>query len=112
LFFVEGRDADIVDLIWNYFEAVSERWPEAWSFGGRGRILNKTNGYSGLMRFFRLAYVNYASPGQMVSVHQFVELFSRVNLRDDEFTRERFLPGSTGATELFRTLKTETGLEE
>ena len=109
-FFVEGRDTDIANLIWNYFGAVSERWPDAWNSGGAGLILNKTNGYNALMRFFRPAYLNFATPGQMVQRENFFELFKRVSLADAEFDRTRFLPGSSGATALFRVLMDQTGL--
>jgi hypothetical protein len=109
-FFVEGRDTDIANLVWNYFAAVSERWPSAWNSGGEGMILNKTNGYNALMRFFRPAYLNFASPGQSVTKEQFLGLFERVGLSDNDFDRTKFLPGSTGATELYRMLVQQTGL--
>jgi DGQHR domain-containing protein len=85
LFFVEGRDTDIANLIWNYFSAVSEKWPNAWNSGGTGLILNKTNGYNALMRFFRLAYLNFANPGQMVEQDKFKKLFEKVTLADADF---------------------------
>ncbi|MEA2896279.1 MAG: hypothetical protein QOJ84_1894 [Bradyrhizobium sp.] len=110
LFFVEGRDTDIANLMWNYFSAVSERWPSAWNSGGTGLILNKTNGYNALMRFFRLAYLNFANPGQMVEQNKFKKLFDKVKLEDADFDRTRFLPGSSGATELYRILVDQTGL--
>ncbi|MGE4167481.1 MAG: DGQHR domain-containing protein, partial [Xanthobacteraceae bacterium] len=109
-FFVEERDTDIANLIWNYFAAVSERWPMAWNSGGEGLILNKTNGYNALMRFFRIAYLNFADPGQMVDKEKFGELFSRVTMDDNGFDRTQFLPGSTGATELYSLFVMETGL--
>ena len=109
-FFVDGRDTDIANLIWNYFAAVSERWSLAWNSGGTGLILNKTNGYNALMRFFRPAYLNFADPNQMVTKEKFRELFDRVSLKDGDFDRTRFLPGSSGATELYRILMRESGL--
>jgi DGQHR domain-containing protein len=109
-FFVEGRDTDIANLIWNYFAAVSGRWPLAWDSGGEGMILNKTNGYNALMRFFRPAYLHFATPGQMVTRETFFSLFERVQLSDNDFDRTKFLPGSSGATELYRMLIQQTGL--
>ena len=58
-------------------------------------ILNKTNGYNALMRFFRPAYLNFASPGQSVTKEKFFGLFERVGLSDNDFDRTKFLPGST-----------------
>jgi DGQHR domain-containing protein len=109
-FFVAGKDTDIANLIWNYFAAVSDRWPVAWNRGGEGLILNKTNGYNALMRFFRVAYLNFADPGQMVEKDKFQALFSRVGIDDEGFDRTKFLPGSSGATELYRMLMQQTGL--
>ncbi|MCW0218336.1 MAG: hypothetical protein OJI67_08445, partial [Prosthecobacter sp.] len=109
-FFVEGRDTDIANLIWNYFAAVSERWPSAWNSGGEGIILNKTNGYNALMRFFRPAYLNFANPGEMVTKAQFFQLFERVDLVDKDFDRTKFLPGSSGAKELYQIFIQKTGL--
>jgi DGQHR domain-containing protein len=109
-FFVDGRDMDIANLIWNYFAAVSDRWPEAWNSGGAGLILNKTNGYNALMRFFRAAYLNFATPGEMVQKEKFFELFKRVSLSDGDFDRTRFLPGTSGATALYRVFMEQTGL--
>jgi len=109
--FIEDRDEDIVDLIWNYFEAVSTRWPDGWTTGGEGLILNKTNGYNAFMRFFRYAYRNFAAPGQMVSLESFESLFADVKLKDADFNRDNFVPGSSGATRLFTVLMDETGID-
>jgi DGQHR domain-containing protein len=109
-FFVEGKDTDIANLIWNYFSAVSERWPVAWNRGGEGLILNKTNGYNALMRFFRIAYLNFADPGQMVTKDEFRTLFDQVKIDNEGFDRNKFLPGSSGATELYRILIQHTRL--
>lgn len=110
-FFIENRDEEIVDLVWNYFEAISKRWPEAWTMGGEGLILNKTNGYNAFMRFFRHAYINFAAPGEMVSLENFQGLFKDVGLEDADFNRDTFVPGSSGATRLFNVLMEKTGID-
>lgn len=76
-FFVEGRDIDAAELIWNYFEAVSKTWPEDWRVTGVGNILPRTNGYRALMRFFRDAYNHVADPGEIVGVDIFADIFAR-----------------------------------
>jgi DGQHR domain-containing protein len=110
LFFVREQDVEIVNLVWDYFEAVSERWPEAWKEGGKGLILNKTNGFDALMRFFKDAYLELAAPGEIVKKEKFLSLFQRVKLKDSEFTRDNFVPGSSGATALYNMLKEQTGI--
>lgn len=103
-FFVEGSATDIADVLWNYFGAVANRWPEAWEVSGRGKILPRTNGYRAFMRFFRHAYNHVAAPGDVPSVEQFLQLFTRVELSDSDFTVDRYPPGTSGETKLFHDL--------
>ncbi|MCE9520559.1 MAG: hypothetical protein K8R87_13520, partial [Verrucomicrobia bacterium] len=49
--FIEGKDAEIAKILWNYFTAVSQRWPKAWISGERGMVLARTTGFAALMRF-------------------------------------------------------------
>ena len=51
---IEEKDVEITDILWNYFDAVRQKWPEAWRATGQGIILNKTNGFRGLMRFYAM----------------------------------------------------------
>ena len=60
---IDEQDMAIADVLWNYFDAVRLKWPRAWAATGRGQILNKTNGFRGLMRFRRDAYVQVTRPG-------------------------------------------------
>jgi hypothetical protein len=46
----------------------------------------------------------------MVEKDKFLALFSRVKIDDEGFDRTKFLPGSSGATELYRMLVQQTGL--
>ena len=109
-FFIDGRDVELTNVIWNYFEAVSRRWPEAWNSNGVGFMLNRTNGFDGLMKFFRHAYRYYAAPGQVVTKEQFADLFAKVELEDADFNPQQFLPGSSGASALNRRFLEFTGL--
>lgn len=104
-FFVEGRDEEMAELIWNYFAAVHQRWTGAWEAGGRGAMLPRTNGFRALMRFFQDAYNYVAYPGELVSEARFAEIFARSSLSNDDFTTERFPPGTSGETRLYNELK-------
>jgi DGQHR domain-containing protein len=110
--FVDERDLEIFDVLWNFFTAVMNRWPAAWSAGGTGMILNKTNGYRGLMRLLRPAYLHLVGPGEVPSIEQFKELLGRSSLEDDDFNVERFPPGTSGEALLFRTLLADLKLRE
>ena len=105
--FIEERDLEIADVVFNYFEAVRQRWPEAWNQGGGGWMLNKTNGFKALMRLLRPVYLRLVSPGDVPDVEKFAKLFARSKLSDDDFTVDRFKPGTSGETALYATLKDE-----
>lgn len=110
-FFIEERDVDLTNLIWNYFEAVEKRWPTAWKTNATGLMLNRTNGFNGLMRFFRKAYRYVAAPGEVVSTEKFETIFAKTTLKDQDFNPETFLPGSSGASALAKALSEQTGIE-
>lgn len=109
--FIERRDLDIADIIFNYFSAVRARWPAAWQAGGNGAVLNKTNGFKALMRLLRPVYLNLADPGAVVSTDQFAPMFAHVKLTDSEFTTERYKPGTSGETLLYYDLVTAMKLD-
>jgi hypothetical protein len=96
----------------NYFLAVSARWPDAWKNTGKGNIINRTNGFNGFIRFLRPAYLYFTTTSEVVSEEQFARLFAKVKLEDGDFSPEKFLPGSSGATKLYKTLLEQTGVEQ
>jgi len=107
-FYKDNQDEKIVSTIWNYFDAVRERWPTAWDDDGRKFILNRTTGYLGLMRFFKEAYLEITtSPKKLISKEDFSTLFRMSTLKDTDFTTEVFIPGSSGQAELAKRLREE-----
>lgn len=109
--FIEEDDYKITDIIWNYFDAVRERWPSAWASTGTGYILNRTNGYRGFMRFLRPAYLYFTSTGEVVTKDQFLTLFNKVDVQDDYFTVDNFRPGTSGETAIFNMLVEKTDID-
>lgn len=110
-FFRKDEDVAILQNVVNYFQAISERWPEAWKAGGKGNIINRTNGFNGFIRFLRPAYLYYTSEPTVVSKDQFRRLFQKSTLKDGDFNPDRFLPGGSGSTKLYRTLVEQTGVD-
>jgi len=102
--FIQERDMNIADVLSNFFTAVAVRWPAAWSQGGEGSVLNKTNGFRALIRFLKPAYLHLCWEGEIVSVGQFTTLFDKIDLEDNYFTIENFKPGTSGESTLFREL--------
>lgn len=109
--FLNGKDIEIAKTVNNYFLAVAQRWPEAWDERGRGYVLNRTNGFRALMRYFRTAYLKVAEPGDVPSqVRYFERVFASIPLRDKDFTVENFAPGTSGEARLLRVFKGEENL--
>jgi DGQHR domain-containing protein len=108
--FLEENDLAITDIVWNYFEAVRNRWPTAWTNFGRGSMLNKTNGFRALMRFLRPSYLHLCAPGNVPSENDFLNIFRKTELGDDYFTTDRFKPGTSGESLLFHELCASTGI--
>lgn len=102
--FIAEKDLEITDIIWNYFSAVKERWPKAWGYQGTGLMLNKTNGFKALMRYLPKAYLKITQPGEVPTTEEFLNVFERINIADEEFTIENFKPGSSGESRLYRSL--------
>lgn len=109
--FIEEKDLEITDVIWNYFAAVRDRWPEAWGFTGRGIMLNKTNGFRALMRFLRPAYLYLTSPGGVPESAEFARIFAKIDMDNEDFTVDEFMPGSSGEGKLYRLLLEKSGFK-
>jgi DGQHR domain-containing protein len=110
--FIREQDAEIAKIIWNYFGAVQDRWPDAWNVRQAGLILNRTTGFNALMKFLWIAYLTSADPGEVVSRESLALIFGRIRLSDADFTPERYKPGSSGQADLYRDLMRQTGLDE
>jgi DGQHR domain-containing protein len=109
--FVEKRDAEIASIIWNYFTAVAQRWPEAWELKRPGLVLNRTTGYRALMRFLPLAFLTLGQDSTFPTA-EFKAMFDKVKLTSQDFTPDRFKPGTSGQAELYRKLQADTGISD
>ena len=105
--FIAERDIDIIQIVYNYFKAVSERWPEAWGTREPGFMLNRTNGIRALLRFLRYAYLKVADkPGDIVSSDRFLSrVFRGIDIEDNQFIIENFVPGTGGESRLVAVLR-------
>jgi len=102
--FINERDADIAKIIWEFFDAVQERWPDAWWKVESEMILNKSTGFLALMRFFRDAYVSSDRIGEIVEKTFYKTILAKSSLKDSDFNRDNFLPGSGGQSKLYNKL--------
>lgn len=106
--FIDNRDLDILNVTYNFFSAVRERWPEAWNDRGQGAVLNRTNGVRALLRFLRNAYLKVGVPGDVPTITKFCQrVFDPLELESTDFVVERFPPGTSGEAKLYRVLRGE-----
>lgn len=100
--FIDERDYAITDVIWNYFTAVKERWPDAWNYEGTGLNLNKSTGYRALMRYLPHAYLRVTSPGGIPTKEEFLKAFIEIDILSTDFNTDNFKPGAGGESSMYR----------
>ena len=61
------------------------------------------------MQIFRPAYLYLGQPGQIIGPEAFEGLFNRSKLSDEDFTIERFPPGTGGEAGLRNVLISDIG---
>lgn len=101
------RDGDMVPIflnVSNFFEAVRRKWPDAWNNPAPGEILSRTTGYNALIRFLKDAYLSIVIEPRVVEINEYSEIFSNISIKEEELTKEVFVPGGTGAGTLYRML--------
>lgn len=108
--FLDEKEMDIAENLFNFFSAVSERWPTAWQSGGDGMMLNKTNGFKALMRLFRPLYLYLGRPGEVIGMGSFLTALRKSNFKDEDFTVDNFKPGTSGEIALYRALQNQLSL--
>lgn len=103
--FIEERDAEIAKCLWNYFQAVGQKWPTAWNTDERGMVLARTTGFAALVRLLPHTLDYLKAGAQIPNVDAFLSYFSKISLNDCDFNSDRFKPGSSGEAELVRALE-------
>lgn len=110
--FIDEEDGVIANIIWNYFDAVRKRWPKAWDLVEKEIILNKSTGFLALMKFFRDAYVSFDQIGKVIPATEYSKIFNKVTIKDQDFNRQNYLPGSGGQAKLYNELLEQSGLSK
>lgn len=115
IFIEDEKDVNIAQLILNYFYAVNQKWPNAWNSSANlpNNILNKSTGFIALMRFFKNAYLSFGMDkiGEIPTKEQFILIFDKIFLKEEDFNREKYLPGSSGQGLLYKDLLNQSGLD-
>lgn len=104
--FIDGNDAQITLVLWEYFCAVKERWPIAWVDRSRGAILGRSTGFAALLRLLPEIVIRItASPldkdTSIIDKDEYLTMLRLININDDDFVSTTYLPGSSGEGKLF-----------
>jgi len=111
---LQEKDSEIAKVLLEYFKAVAERWPNAWSSRERGNILPRTNGYMALIRLFKNIYIKErfmpTDQNWLLDKSVYAEYFAKSSLNDEDLTVENFKPGTSGSAALYNRLRQELGV--
>lgn len=114
--FIEERDLDIAEIIFNYFCAVRDRWPRSWAETTlTGNLLPRTNAFKALMKYLKEdVYIQVVGQeiGRIPSTEEFRPYLDRVEVNDEDFTTKNFVPGSTGQSVFLKVLRGQLSLSE
>lgn len=106
---IDEKDSEIAKILLEYFKAVQERWPSAWSSRERGNILPRTNGYMALIRLFKNIYLKERfmmnDDNWLIDKSVYAKYFAESDLEDKDFTVENFKPGTSGSASLYKKLR-------
>lgn len=103
--FIMEKDVQIVEVVFNYFSSVKERWPIAWANDDNGNMLNRTNGFRAFMRAYQHVHNLHGTPSGIVPREFMDEFMRKVPLKDREFNTDNFKPGSAGESALLSVLR-------
>lgn len=99
--FINEEDLKIAKIIWNYFDAVKNRWPNAWTKVEMEMILNRSTGFIALMRFLKDVYIKLRSKAEIPSKEDFLGILMKIDIKDSDFNRINYIPGSGGQSKLY-----------
>jgi DGQHR domain-containing protein len=97
--FIDKRDLDIVDVIWDYFDAVKERWNKAWNNLDTGYMLSRSNGFMAHARYLKDAYL--MTKKEIPNKNDFLDILNKIDILDDEYHVDNYKPGATGEKKLY-----------
>lgn len=114
--FIDEKEVDIAEILYNYFSAIREKWPKSWGeIEKTGNLLPKSNAFKAFMRFLKEdVYADAVNRefGKIPTSKDFTFYFQHAELTDDNFTVENFAPGSGGQSKFLQMLRGEIGLQD
>jgi DGQHR domain-containing protein len=111
-FWIDDDHIKITAVLDSYFYSVRSKWPSAWNSLEPGNVLPRTNGFRALMRALRPIFNDMKAVDRIPTVQEFGDYLQRVKLKDNDFNTEKFPPGSSGESKLFKELMIQMNLEK
>lgn len=104
--FIAEKDEIIYKIINNYFNAIAEKWPRAWKNDPiiEKNIISKSTGIIAFFRFLRYLYNEIGQRDSEISKETFLKIFNQIPIDDVEFNTDKYKPGSSGQSLLFKDL--------
>ncbi|TGL17910.1 DGQHR domain-containing protein [Leptospira yanagawae] len=114
--FIENKEVDIAEILYNYFNAVKKKWPKSWDdISKTGNLLPKSNAFKALMKYLKDdVYLQIVGDeiGRIPTTKEFSKYFSKIELNDKDFTTRNFSPGSGGQSTFLKMLRGEIGVDD
>ncbi|MFH1374252.1 MAG: DGQHR domain-containing protein [bacterium] len=107
--FIENKDLDIAEILFNYFVAVRDKWPKSWDAKDQvGNLLPKSNAFKALMKFLKDdVYLDIVGEeiGRIPLSKEFYRYLEPIDVTDNDFTSKNFVPGSGGQSMFLKMLR-------
>lgn len=114
--FIDGEELDIAEILFNFFDAVREKWPNSWqAINVTGNLLPRSNAFKALMRYLKDdVYLSLVGNdiGRIPSKKEFLPFFDDIDLKDEDFIARNFVPGSGGQSTFLKLLRGQVTLDE
>jgi DGQHR domain-containing protein len=114
--FLDEHDVDIAEILFKYFSAVRDKWPNSWvAVNQTGNLLPRSNAFKAFMKFLhedvypKVVGTDY---GRVPTKKEFSRFFEPIDVRDEDFTTRHFAPGSTGQARFLKMLRREISLAD
>jgi len=111
--YIDEKESEIAKIVWAYFAAIQERWPNAWESREKGNIIKRTNGFKAFMKFLKPAYLSltgHEQVGKFISKSEFYGIFNQIQINEADFSSEMFPPGTSGESKLLKKLLEDSRL--
>lgn len=114
--FIQDREIDIAEILYNYFTAIRNKWPDSWDgIEKNGNLLPRSNAFKALMKFLKddiLTKLDKEKIEKIPSTELFETFFEKIKLSDKDFTTRNLPPGSSGQAVFLKLLRGEVNIEE